>query len=160
MTAERGARQRDRFLAALAEAPVLMGILNVTLDSFSDGGRHYETDAAVERAKAMAAEGAAIIDVGGELTRPGRTPVSADEELSRVVRVIEALGKELDSPISIDSSKAAVAREAARLGAAVINDVWGLQRDPGMADAVAETGIGSRRHAQPRGGGRLDRHSR
>ena len=140
MTAERRARQRDRFLAALAEAPVLMGILNVTPDSFSDGGRHYETDAAIERAKVMAAEGAAIIDVGGELTRPSHTPVSADEELGRVARVIEALGKELDAPISIDTSKAAVAREAARLGAAVINDVWGLQRDPGMADGVAETG--------------------
>jgi dihydropteroate synthase len=140
MTDERRARRRDRFLVALAEAPVLMGILNVTPDSFSDGGRHYETNAAVERAKVMAAEGAAIIDVGGESTRPGHTPVSAEEELSRVVPVLEALGRELDAPVSVDTSKAAVAREAARLGAAVVNDVWGLQRDPGMADAVAETG--------------------
>jgi dihydropteroate synthase len=140
MTVERRALRRDRFLAALAEAPVLMGILNVTPDSFSDGGRHYETNAAVERAKVMSAEGAAIIDVGGESTRPGHTPVSADEELRRLVPVLEALGKELDAPLSIDTSKAAVAREAARLGASVVNDVWGLQRDPGMADAVAETG--------------------
>ncbi len=88
----------------------------------------------------MAAEGAAIIDVGGESTRPGHTPVGAEEELSRLVPVLEALGRELDAPVSVDTSKAAVAREAARLGASVVNDVWGLQRDPGMADAVAETG--------------------
>ena len=116
-----------------------MGILNVTPDSFSDGGRHFDLAAAVARAKAMVAEGAAIVDVGGESTRPGHVPVSEDEELRRVVPALEALA-ELDAPISIDTSKAAVAREAARLGACVINDVWGLQRDPGMADAVAETG--------------------
>jgi dihydropteroate synthase len=86
----------------------------------------------------MVAEGAAIVDVGGESTRPGHVPVPEDEELRRVVPALEALA-ELDAPISIDTSKAAVARKAARLGAAVINDVWGLQRDPGMADAVAET---------------------
>ena len=85
-------------------------------------------------------EGAAIVDVGGESTRPGHVPVSEEEELRRVAPALEALGAELDAPISIDTSKAAVAREAARLGACVINDVWGLQRDPGMADAVAETG--------------------
>ena len=88
----------------------------------------------------MVADGAAIVDVGGESTRPGHVPVPEDEELRRVVPVLEALGAELDAPISIDTSKAKVAREAARLGACVINDVWGLQRDPGMADAVAETG--------------------
>ena len=88
----------------------------------------------------MVAEGAAIVDVGGESTRPGHVPVPEDEELRRVVPALEALGAELDAPISIDTSKARVAREAARLGACVINDVWGLQRDPGMADAVAETG--------------------
>ena len=140
MTSERRARLRDEFLAAIGETPALMGILNVTPDSFSDGGRHYERDAAVARAKVMAAEGAAIIDVGGESTRPGHTPVTAEEELNRVVPVLEALRDELDAPVSIDTSKAAVAREAARLGASVINDVWGLQRDPAMADAVAETG--------------------
>ena len=101
----------------------------------------------------MVAEGAAIIDVGGESTRPGHLPVPQDEELRRVVPVLEALA-DLDSPISIDTSKAAVAREAARLGACVINDVWGLQRDPGMADAVAETGsaiviMHNREHADP-----------
>ena len=139
MTDQRRAGQRDRFLAALKQGPALMGILNVTPDSFSDGGRHVEIGAAVERAKTMVSEGAAIIDIGGESTRPGHTPVSEDEELRRVVPVLKALTREIDAPISIDTSKAAVAREAARLGASVINDVWGLQRDPGMADAVAET---------------------
>jgi dihydropteroate synthase len=131
---------RDQFLAALRQSPVLMGILNVTPDSFSDGGRHLEPAAAAARASAMVAEGAAIIDIGGESTRPGHVPVSAAEELRRVAPVLEALAKDFDAPISLDTSKAAVAREAARLGASVVNDVWGLQRDPGMADAVAETG--------------------
>jgi dihydropteroate synthase len=140
MTSDRRAIQRDQFLAALRRSPVLMGILNVTPDSFSDGGRHLGAPVAVARAKAMVAEGAAIVDVGGESTRPGHTPVSETEELGRVVPVLEALASVIDAPVSIDTSKAAVAREAARLGACVINDVWGLQRDPAMADAVAETG--------------------
>ncbi len=131
---------RDKFLSALKTSPQLMGILNVTPDSFSDGGGHADPAAAVVRARTMVAEGAAIVDVGGESTRPGHVPVSEDEELRRVVPALEALGAELDMAVSIDTSKARVAREAARLGACVINDVWGLQRDPGMADAVAETG--------------------
>src|ERR1700727_3556357 len=130
---------RDTFLSALKHSPVLMGILNVTPDSFSDGGRHSDLASAVVRAKAMVADGASIIDVGGESTRPGHVPVPEDEELRRVLPALEALA-DLDAPISIDTSKAKVAREAARFGACVINDVWGLQRDPGMADAVAETG--------------------
>jgi dihydropteroate synthase len=140
MTIDRRPMLRDQFLAALRQSPVLMGILNVTPDSFSDGGRHLETAAAVSSAKAMVAEGAAIIDVGGESTRPGHLPVPEKEELSRVAPVLEALAGGLDAPVSIDTGKAAVAREAAWLGACVINDVWGLQRDPRMADAVAETG--------------------
>jgi dihydropteroate synthase len=139
MGIDRRLRHRDSFLSALKASPQLMGILNVTPDSFSDGGRHSDLAAAVARAHAMVADGAAIVDVGGESTRPGHVPVPEDEELRRVVPALEALA-ELDAPISIDTSKAAVAREAARLGACVINDVWGLQRDPGMADAVAETG--------------------
>ena len=139
MAIDRRVLHRDQFLSALKSSPQLMGILNVTPDSFSDGGRHFEPAAAVARARAMIAEGAAIVDVGGESTRPGHLPVSEAEELRRVVPVLEALA-DLDAPISIDTSKAAVAREAARLGACLINDVWGLQRDPGMADAVAETG--------------------
>ena len=116
-----------------------MGILNVTPDSFSDGGRHYDPAVAIARARKMVDEGAAIVDIGGELTRPGHRPVSEAEELRRIVPVLEALA-DLDAPISIDTAKASVAREAARLGACAINDIWGLQRDPGMADAVAETG--------------------
>jgi dihydropteroate synthase len=140
MGIERRIIHRDKFLSALKTSPQLMGILNVTPDSFSDGGRHSDLAAAVAHAKTMVADGAAIVDVGGESTRPGHVPVPEDEELRRVVPALEALGAALDAPISIDTSKAAVAREAARLGACVINDVWGLQRDPGMADAVAETG--------------------
>ena len=141
MGIDRRSIHRDQFLGALKPSPQLMGILNVTPDSFSDGGRHFDAAAAVVRAKAMIAEGAAIVDVGGELTRPGHSPVSQDEELRRVVPVLEALAAaSLDAPISIDTGKAAVARDAARLGACVINDIWGLQRDSSMADAVAETG--------------------
>ena len=139
---DRRAGARDTFLAAVRRSPQLMGILNVTPDSFSDGGRHFDPGAAVARAKAMVGEGAAIVDIGGESTRPGHVPVSADEELWRVKPVLEALAQEFDAAISIDTGKAQVARAAARLGASVINDVWGLQRDPGMADAVAETGSG------------------
>jgi dihydropteroate synthase len=139
MTIDRRAMLRDQFLAALRRSPVLMGILNVTPDSFSDGERHLETAAAGARASAMVAEGAAIVDVGGESTRPGHATVPAEEELRRVAPVMEALAGGLDAPISIDTGKAEVAREAARLGACVINDVWGLQRDSRMADAVAET---------------------
>ena len=140
MTIDRRAMLRDQFLAALKRSPQLMGILNVTPNSFSDGGRHLETAAAVARASAMVSEGAAIVDVGGESTRPGHLPVSAEEELSRVAPVLQALAGAIDVALSIDTAKAAVACEAARLGACVINDVWGLQRDSRMADAVAETG--------------------
>jgi dihydropteroate synthase len=129
---------RDRFLGALRQAPVVMGILNVTPDSFSDGGRHFAPDDAVAHARAMVAEGAAILDVGGESSRPRHTPISAGEELARVTPVLSAIST-LDIPISIDTWKAEVAREATRLGAAIINDIWGLQRDPDMAATVAET---------------------
>ena len=139
MSTDRRALHRDAFLSALKASPQLMGILNVTPDSFSDGGRHFDPAAAIARARAMVAEGAAIVDIGGESTRPGHLPVSEEEELRRVTPVLEALAG-FDAPVSIDTAKAAVAREAARLGACVINDIWGLQRDPGMADAVAETG--------------------
>src|ERR1700678_192608 len=142
MGIDRRVRHRDTFLSALKTSPQLMGILNVTPDSFSDGGRHSDLAAAVARARAMVADGAAIVDVGGESTRPGHVPIPEDEELRRVVPALEALA-DLDAPISIDTSKAKVARKAARLGGCVINDVWGLQRDPGMADAVAETGSGN-----------------
>src|SRR5271155_4057762 len=103
MTIDRRAMLRDQFLAALRRSPQLMGILNVTPDSFSDGGRHLETAAAVTRASAMVAEGAAIVDVGGESTRPGHLPVPAEEELSRVAPVLKALAGAIDSALSIDT---------------------------------------------------------
>src|ERR1700740_2908069 len=109
MSIDRRVLHRDKFLGALKTSPQLMGILNVTPDSFSDGGRHFDPAAAAARAQAMIAEGAAIIDVGGESTRPGHVPVPEDEELRRVAPALEALGAELDAPISIDTSKAKVA---------------------------------------------------
>jgi dihydropteroate synthase len=157
MTIDRRAAARDQFLAALRRSPVLMGVLNVTPDSFSDGGRHFDPGLAVARAKGMVAEGAAIVDIGGESTRPGHAPVSAEEELWRVKPVLEALVADFDVVVSIDTGKAQVAREAARLGASVINDVWGLQRDPGMADAVADTGSAVVvMHNRERADGRID----
>ncbi|MGJ3262694.1 MAG: dihydropteroate synthase [Salinarimonas sp.] len=135
-----GVARRDAFLAALAARPLVMGILNVTPDSFSDGGLHAARDVAIARGRAMAAEGADVIDVGGESTRPGAVPVDAEAELARVGPVLDTLCPRLDVPVSIDTYKAAVAREAVRRGAVIVNDVWALARDPAMADAVAETG--------------------
>lgn len=116
-----------------------MGVLNVTPDSFSDGGLHQGRDAAVARALDMVAEGATIIDVGGESTRPGAAPVGEQEELDRVVPVIEALRARSDVAISIDTMKPAVMRAACAAGAEIVNDVLALQA-PGAVDAVAESG--------------------
>ncbi len=118
----------------------VMGVLNVTPDSFSDGGRFTSVDAALLRARKMVAQGAAFIDVGGESTRPGADPVSVQEELDRVCPVVEAIARELDVVISVDSSTPEVFREAARLGAGLINDVRALQRD-GAVEAALETGL-------------------
>ena len=120
---------------------IIMGILNVTPDSFSDGGKFNEIEAAVARAKQMVLDGAKIIDVGGESTRPGYTPISDDEEISRVVPVIEALRAELKVVISIDTYKSAVAKAAVLAGAHVINDIWGAKRDPEIAKVAAEHGV-------------------
>jgi len=128
---------RDDFLRKLAIRPVVMGILNVTPDSFSDGGRFVGFDAAVAHARNMTAEGCDIVDVGGESTRPGAAPVSEADELRRIGAIVGELDRVLEVPLSVDTYKAGVARRAAELGAVLINDVWGLQRDPGMADAVA-----------------------
>ena len=114
--------------------PSVMGVVNVTPDSFSDGGLFVEPAAAVEHARSLLDEGAALVDVGGESTRPGAAPVSADEELARVVPVLEALA---GLPISIDTSKAAVARRALELGAVLVNDVTALRGDAHMAEVVA-----------------------
>jgi dihydropteroate synthase len=119
-----------------------MGILNVTPDSFSDGGRFLKTSDAVAQGRLLAAAGADIIDVGGESTRPGAPPVSAAEELERVMPVLERLRQEVPVPLSVDTWKSAVAREAIAAGAAFINDISGLQFDPGMAAVVSEGGAG------------------
>ena len=131
---------RDAFLNLIGTRPLLMGILNLTPDSFSDGGKFSGRDAALAQARRMAADGADIIDVGAESTRPGATPVPEAEELRRIEPVLGALAEAINAPVSIDTYKAAVARRAVTLGACVINDVWGLQHDPAMADTVAETG--------------------
>lgn len=120
--------------------PQVMGILNVTPDSFSDGGRFNRRDAALRHAEAMFRAGATLIDVGGESTRPGARDVSPTEELERVAPVVEAIAAELDVIISVDTSTPSVMREAARLGAGLINDVRSLQRD-GALDAAADTGL-------------------
>lgn len=118
----------------------VMGILNVTPDSFSDGGKYGQVDAALKRAEEMLREGAKIIDIGGESTRPGHEPVSLDMELSRTVPVIEALVRELDCVISIDTYKADVAEAALKAGAKIVNDVWGAKREPRIAEVAADHG--------------------
>lgn len=132
--------RRDAFLALVRREVSLMGILNVTPDSFSDGGQYISTDLALAKAEAMVSDGCDIIDVGGESTRPGATPVDEADELRRVIPVVSILRERLDTPISIDTYKASVARQAVSCGAVVVNDVWGLQRDPAMAETAAELG--------------------
>jgi dihydropteroate synthase len=118
--------------------PSVMGVVNVTPDSFSDGGVNLRAEDAVAAARRMAADGAAIVDVGGESTRPGSEPVSADEEIMRVEPVLEALQGEV--PVSIDTTKAEVARRALELGAELVNDVTALRGDQAMAEVVADSG--------------------
>ncbi|AIQ55602.1 dihydropteroate synthase [Paenibacillus borealis] len=118
---------------------LIMGILNITPDSFSDGGLWVDRDRAVEHALQMAAEGADIIDIGGESTRPGHQPVGAEEELARVLPVIESIHRVAPNlPLSIDTYKAEVARRAIQAGAHIINDVWGAKEDPQMAAVAAQ----------------------
>jgi len=131
---------RDRILQI--RRPLIMGILNVTPDSFSDGGQHATTELAVAHGLLLAGQGADILDVGGESTRPGATPVAVDVELRRVLPVVEALAKQLSTPISIDTSKATVAHACLAAGAHVVNDVTGLRGDPAMAGVAREFGAG------------------
>ncbi len=133
-------QKRDQFLALIAARSAIMGILNVTPDSFSDGGKFQSHDAAIAHARKLTDEGADIIDVGAESTRPGHVPVPVEEELARLKPVLADIVNATPLPVSIDTSKAPVARLAIEMGAAVVNDVWGLQRDPAMADVVAEGG--------------------
>ena len=143
----RRSRARDWRLAHgrtlhLGPRAVLMGILNVTPDSFSDGGRFLDADRACAQASSMLDDGALIIDIGGESTRPGGRPVTAEEEQARIIPVISALAAGTDALISVDTYRASTARMAIVAGAHIVNDVWGLQRDPEMARVVAETGAG------------------
>ncbi len=128
---------RDRCFSA--SRTLLMGILNVTPDSFSDGGLYLDRRRAIERGIEMAGEGADIVDVGGESTRPGSAPVGEAEELRRVLPVVEALGRRIEVPISVDTQKPAVARRCLEAGAVILNDVGGL-RDSAMAEVAAESG--------------------
>ncbi|MEH6696081.1 MAG: dihydropteroate synthase [Hyphomonas sp.] len=130
---------RDEILAKARDQVLLMGILNVTPDSFSDGGRFVDPREALRQAEALDAEGADVIDVGGESTRPGAAEVSAEDELARVLAVIPGLCASYSRIVSIDTYKASVAHAAAEAGAVIVNDVWGMTRDTGMAQAVAET---------------------
>lgn len=116
---------------------LVMGIVNVTPDSFSDGGRYPTADAAIAAGAQLVGEGADIVDVGGESTRPGHEPVDAGAELARVLPVIAGLASQTGAALSIDTSKAAVAEAALKAGASIVNDVWGLARDPRMAFVVA-----------------------
>ena len=154
---ERLAPELGRFLAGYADPPrrwvlgggglsldhpVLIGIVNVTPDSFSDGGRFATLDRAVAQAERLVADGCELLDVGGESTRPGAAPVPVEEEIGRVAPVIEQLVRRGLGPVSVDTRKAAVARAAVAAGAAVVNDVSGLAFDPGLARVVAEGGVG------------------
>lgn len=120
------------------ENTYIMGILNVTPDSFSDGGKYHGIDAALKRAEQMKKEGAAMIDIGGESTRPGYIPVSEEEELERILPVIERMKERIDIPISVDTYKSYVAEMAIQAGADLINDIWGLKADPHMAQVIAK----------------------
>lgn len=122
----------------LNERTHIMGILNITPDSFSDGGSYMGLEHAIAQATRMVEEGADIIDIGGESTRPGHRPVTMEEEISRVVPVIEAVKEKLDVPISIDTFKAGTAEAAVRAGADIINDVWGAKKEPAIAEVAAK----------------------
>src|SRR5215831_6982149 len=121
--------RRDGFLGKIGRRPVVMGVLNVTPDSFFDGGRWTKRAAAFVHAKKLAAEGCDILDIGGESTRPGAVAVSAADELARIEPIVAELAENLDVPLSIDTSKADIAARALALGAIAVNDVWGLQKD-------------------------------
>ena len=125
----------------LGERTYIMGILNVTPDSFSDGGKFNEIEAAVSQAKKLVEDGADIIDVGGESTRPGAEYVTEEEEIKRVVPIIKAIKKELDVTISIDTYKSKTAEEAIKAGADIINDIWGVKYDKNIAKVAAEYNV-------------------
>ncbi len=123
-----------------SELPVIVGILNITPDSFSDGGRYLSLDAALNHARALAEQGAEIIDIGGESSRPGAESISAEDEIRRVIPVVEVLSRELDIPLSVDTTKASVAEAALKAGASIINDITALQGDPAMMGLARDSG--------------------
>jgi dihydropteroate synthase len=127
----------------IGDRPLILGIVNVTPDSFSDGGRFFDPATAVEHGLRLAAEGADLLDVGGESTRPGSEPVPPDEELRRVLPVVRELAKRTPVPISVDTSKAEVARQCLDASAAIVNDITGLRGDPEMPAVVAASGAGA-----------------
>ena len=129
------------YILDLTRKTHIMGILNITPDSFSDGGRHFDRATAVEQGFRMVEDGADIIDIGGESTRPGSEPVSVDEELRRTIPVIEELAKRISVPLSIDTYKAEVAQKALEAGASIINDISGLRFDPEMPKVVAKFNV-------------------
>jgi dihydropteroate synthase len=131
---------RIGLLPELERRTLVMGILNLTPDSFSDGGLFNAGEAALAHAQAMVADGADIIDIGGESTRPGSTEVSAEEEQARVLPILAAVAARVAAPISIDTYKASTARAALAAGAGIVNDVWGLQHEPEIAHVAAEAG--------------------
>ena len=132
--------RRDAFLAALENRRLVMGIVNATPDSFSDGGLYAHGDAALAQALRLEAEGADVIDLGAESTRPGALALSEAQEHARLDAVLDRLAGALSVPLSIDTYKAGVARRACAAGASIVNDVWGLQKDPAMAGVVADAG--------------------
>ncbi|WP_404330671.1 dihydropteroate synthase [Mesobacillus maritimus] len=117
---------------------LIMGILNVTPDSFSDGGKYTQIESAIKRAAQMVADGADLIDIGGESTRPGYIRISDEEEIERVVPIIEAITRNVDVPVSVDTYKSKVAKQALEAGAHIINDIWGVKADPEMAKVAAK----------------------
>jgi len=139
MTLTRQAKDR---LIEFHDRPLIMGVVNVTPDSFFDGGRYFDTDAAVAHAVRLVEEGADLLDIGAESTRPGADVVNEEEERRRAIPVVTAVAKAVTVPISIDTSKASVARAALDAGAVLVNDVTALRGDPAMVDVVAQTGAG------------------
>ena len=131
----------NNFSLDFSRKTYLMGILNVTPDSFSDGGLHFDRSSAVDGAMRMVDDGADIVDIGGESSRPGSDPVSLEEELSRTIPIIKSLSSKLSVPISIDTYKAEVARRAIDAGASIVNDISGLRFDPQMPEVVARYGV-------------------
>ncbi len=125
----------------VADSTYIMGILNVTPDSFSDGGKYNNTDAALKQVERMAAEGAAIIDVGGESTRPGHEKISEEEEIQRTAEIIGLIKERFDIPVSIDTYKGKVAKAALQAGADMVNDIWGLKYDETLAQVIADFGV-------------------